>query len=84
MADIFELTDEERTAERLFALRQSLHDTLREMEHSELVAESLGEHIFEWFLRNKRSGGAAPACESRRSRSSSTCARCEPEARNWM
>jgi glutamine synthetase len=24
------------------------------MEKSELVAEALGEHIFEWFLRNKR------------------------------
>ena len=24
------------------------------MESSELVAEALGEHIFEWFLRNKR------------------------------
>jgi glutamine synthetase len=25
------------------------------MERSELVASTLGEHIFEWFLRNKRS-----------------------------
>jgi len=24
------------------------------MEASELVAETLGEHVFEWFLRNKR------------------------------
>jgi glutamine synthetase len=24
------------------------------MERSELVAEALGEHIFEWILRNKR------------------------------
>jgi glutamine synthetase len=24
------------------------------MEGSELVAETLGEHVFEWFLRNKR------------------------------
>ena len=24
------------------------------MEKSELVAEALGEHIHEWFLRNKR------------------------------
>jgi glutamine synthetase len=23
------------------------------MEGSELVAEALGEHLFEWFLRNK-------------------------------
>jgi len=25
------------------------------MEKSELVAEALGEHLFDWFLRNKRS-----------------------------
>jgi glutamine synthetase len=25
------------------------------MERSELVLDALGEHIFEWFLRNKRS-----------------------------
>jgi glutamine synthetase len=24
------------------------------MEESELVAETLGEHTFEWFIRNKR------------------------------
>ena len=24
------------------------------MERSELVAESLGEHVFEYFIRNKR------------------------------
>ena len=53
-ANIFELTDEERAAEQLRALPQSLSDALREMEQSELVAETLGEHIFEWFLRNKR------------------------------
>ena len=35
-------------------LPQSLADALDVMEGSELVAEALGEHIFEWFLRNKR------------------------------
>ena len=35
-------------------LPQSLSDALRAMEKSELVHEALGEHIFEWFLRNKR------------------------------
>ena len=29
------------------------------MERSELVREALGEHIFEWFLRNKRAEWAA-------------------------
>ena len=36
-------------------LPQSLSDSLKVMEKSELVQEALGEHIFEWFLRNKRS-----------------------------
>jgi glutamine synthetase len=53
-ANIFELTDEERAAERLEPLPQSLAEALAAMEQSELVAEALGEHIFEWFLRNKR------------------------------
>ena len=35
-------------------LPQSLAEALDAMEGSELVREALGEHIFEWFLRNKR------------------------------
>ena len=34
-------------------LPQSLADALHAMETSELVHEALGDHIFEWFLRNK-------------------------------
>lgn len=33
----------------------SLAEALDRMEASELVRDTLGEHIFEWFLRNKRS-----------------------------
>ena len=36
-------------------LPQSLAEALDAMERSELVRETLGDHIFEWFLRNKRS-----------------------------
>jgi len=53
-ANVFEMTDEERAAEGMRPLPQSLSDALDVMEGSELVAEALGEHIFEWFLRNKR------------------------------
>jgi glutamine synthetase len=53
--NVFELTAEERAAEGIRPLPQSLSDALDVMEGSELVAECLGEHIFEWFLRNKRS-----------------------------
>ena len=53
-ANVFRMTDEERAAEGIRPLPQSLSDALDVMEGSELVAEALGEHIFEWFLRNKR------------------------------
>ena len=53
-ANLFELTPEEVAAEGIKPLPQSLSDAIDVMETSELVAEALGEHIFEWFLRNKR------------------------------
>ncbi|MEQ8719421.1 MAG: glutamine synthetase family protein [Acidimicrobiales bacterium] len=37
----------------------SLTEALDEMEKSELVRAALGDHIFEWFLRNKRAEWAA-------------------------
>ena len=35
-------------------LPSNLSEALDRMEGSELVHNTLGEHIFEWFLRNKR------------------------------
>ena len=32
----------------------ALAEALDEMENRALVAETLGDHLFEWFLRNKR------------------------------
>ena len=32
----------------------SLNQAIAAMEKSELVAETLGEHVFDFFLRNKR------------------------------
>src|SRR3954447_3838149 len=52
--NVFAMTPEERAAEGIHPLPQSLSEALDVMEGSELVAETLGEHIFEWFLRNKR------------------------------
>ncbi|HEY3140458.1 MAG TPA: type I glutamate--ammonia ligase [Acidimicrobiales bacterium] len=52
--NLYQLTLEERMAEKIDLLPQSLSDALNAMEHSELVAEALGEHVFEWFIRNKR------------------------------
>ncbi|MGH9112118.1 MAG: type I glutamate--ammonia ligase [Acidimicrobiales bacterium] len=52
--NLYELTDEERLAEDIGTLPQSLSDALNVMEQSEMVADALGEHVFEWFIRNKR------------------------------
>jgi glutamine synthetase len=52
--NLYQLTDEERMAEGIDTLPHSLSDSLELMGRSELVAEALGEHVFEWFIRNKR------------------------------
>ncbi|MFV0309740.1 MAG: glutamine synthetase family protein [Desertimonas sp.] len=54
-ANLFEMGDETLGKLGIEQLPQSLSDALRVMEQSELVRDALGEHIFEWFLRNKRS-----------------------------
>ncbi len=53
--DVWALSDTERRALGYDELPHNLADALRVMENSELVAETLGEHVFEFFLRNKRS-----------------------------
>ncbi len=53
--DIFELSEADRKAKGIRLLPTSLAEALDQMEGSTLVREALGEHIFEWFLRNKRS-----------------------------
>ncbi|MEI7548032.1 MAG: type I glutamate--ammonia ligase [Actinomycetota bacterium] len=54
-ANLFEMDDTALAALGIDTLPQSLSDSLKVMEKSDLVREALGEHIFEWFLRNKRS-----------------------------
>ncbi|MBV6508413.1 MAG: Glutamine synthetase [Acidimicrobiales bacterium] len=53
--NMFEMTEEERRSAGIDLLPQSLADALDAMERSDLVKDTLGDHIFEWFLRNKRS-----------------------------
>jgi glutamine synthetase len=48
-----EMTAAERRAAGIRSLPVDLHEALTAMERSELVAEALGEHVFEYFLRNK-------------------------------
>ena len=52
--NLYELSREELLAEEIVTLPSSLSEALDVMESSELVAEALGEHVFEYFLRNKR------------------------------
>ena len=54
-ANLFEMGDDALTKLGIDQLPQSLSDALKVMENSSLVHEALGEHIFEWFVRNKRS-----------------------------
>ncbi|GAA4615474.1 type I glutamate--ammonia ligase [Actinoallomurus liliacearum] len=52
--DVWALTAAERRAMGIEPLPQSLDEAISAMERSELVAEVLGEHVFDFFLRNKR------------------------------
>jgi glutamine synthetase len=52
--NVWDLTATERRAMGYRELPSSLDEALRAMESSELVAEALGEHVFDFFLRNKR------------------------------
>jgi glutamine synthetase len=52
--DVWSLTDGERRAMGIKPLPASLDEAIRIMEASELVAETLGEGVFDFFLRNKR------------------------------
>lgn len=52
--DVWSLTDSERRAMGIEPLPSSLEAALTLMESSELVAETLGEGVFDFFLRNKR------------------------------
>jgi glutamine synthetase len=52
--DVWSLTDRERRALGIKPLPSSLAEAISAMEDSEMVAETLGEHVFDFFLRNKR------------------------------
>lgn len=52
--DVWSMTPRERRALNYRDLPKSLDEACNLMEGSELVAETLGEHVFEYFLRTKR------------------------------
>lgn len=52
--DVWSLTERERHALGIKPLPRNLYDAIAIMEQSELVAETLGDHVYEFFMRNKR------------------------------
>ena len=52
--DVWALSNSERRALGMAPLPADLNEAITAMERSELVAETLGEHVFDFFLRNKR------------------------------
>jgi glutamine synthetase len=57
--NLFVLTPKELAKKGIEPLPSSLHDAVNEMERSDLLAATLGDHVFEWFIRNKRAEWAA-------------------------
>ena len=53
-ANLFTLSPRELAAQGIESLPSSLNEAVDEMERSELLADTLGDHVFEWFIRNKR------------------------------
>jgi len=52
--DVWALTDRERAALGIDPLPRGLDEAIAVAEKSELLAETLGEHVYDFFLRNKR------------------------------
>jgi len=52
--DIFQMNEEGRKARGIASLPGSLYEAILECEKSELVRQTLGDHIFNKFIQNKR------------------------------
>ncbi|HEY9393462.1 MAG TPA: type I glutamate--ammonia ligase [Nocardioides sp.] len=57
--DVWALTERERKSLGIDPLPENLDEAIGMAEDSELLAETLGEHVFDFFLRNKRAEWAA-------------------------
>ena len=53
-ANLFAMTEEELAVKAIQSLPSSLKEAVDEMARSKLLVDTLGEHVFEWFIRNKR------------------------------
>jgi glutamine synthetase len=52
--NIYEMTPAERKQANIGSLPEDLHEAIQICESSDLVRSTLGEHTFEWFIRNKK------------------------------
>jgi glutamine synthetase len=52
--NIYEMTAEQRSEFGIDSLPEDLFEAIQAAEGSDLVKETLGEHTFEWFIRNKK------------------------------
>jgi glutamine synthetase len=53
-ANLFAMSEEELAMKAIQPLPSSLKEAVDEMARSKLLVDTLGEHVFEWFIRNKR------------------------------
>jgi glutamine synthetase len=58
-ANLYSMSAEDLARAGIRSLPGSLSEAVAEMERSELMASVLGDHVFEWFIRNKREEWAA-------------------------
>lgn len=52
--DVLEMGSEARRAAGIRRLPSNLSEAIKAMEGSELVKSALGDHVYEWFLKNKK------------------------------
>ncbi len=52
--DVYEMSGAERTARGIGRLPGDLNGAIKALENSELLHETLGEPLFNWYVRNKR------------------------------
>lgn len=51
--NIYEMSEEERHAADIETLPEDLYEAIKLTEESELVRKALGDHVFDYFIRNK-------------------------------
>jgi glutamine synthetase len=52
--NIYEMSEDERRAAGIESLPEDLYEAIRVAEGSDLLRETLGDHVFEYLIRNKR------------------------------